>query len=89
MQSKAGDGEEKPEDPQVEDKEGEAEPSSENPEAAQSAKKEDAQITDYVAEDESCASIDDVDDPFIQELKKECELEQQVAKKEKENYWEE
>jgi hypothetical protein len=42
-----------------------------------------------VAEDESCASIGDVDDPFIQELKKECELEQAAAKKEKENYWEE
>ena len=29
------------------------------------------------------------DDPFIQELKQECAQEEQAAKKEKENYWEE
>lgn len=31
----------------------------------------------------------DEEDPFIQELKQECAQEEQAAKEEKENYWEE
>ena len=83
MQAKAGEDDEKAEEtekPEV----------TVVPVAAESAKKTEVTVTDnYIAEDEVCAAIGDDDDPFVKELKEECEQEVLAAKKEKEDYWEE
>lgn len=76
MEATAGEGDDKPEEAEK------------NP-GAESAKKAEVTVTDnYVGEAEHCATIDE-DDPFVQELKEECEQEVRAAKKEKEDYWEE